>query len=550
MRALPDRPEPPRDYPGISLPAAVGFAVAAFAWWRFSDNTVDNDLWGHVLYGQRALALGRLEPTDPFSWTAGGAPWTNHEAWAELALGWVHRLAGGAGLWGLAVFTAAATLALALWEARRRCPGPGGGLLLAALLAVSTIGIALGCSVRPQLLTLLALVALLGQLRPLADGRRWPWVTLPLLFLVWIKVHGGVLAGLLLLAVAAGVTLGQQLWPGARRFFAAAPAGAGRRLAVALALSLGAVGLSPGGAGTLRWLVDSVRYTRPEITEWQATPFDPAHLAFWAVAGLSLAAWLASRRERRAWEAAALALLLAMAWRHQRHVPLFCLANLVLTPPHLLDLLRRLRPHTASLAAAFRSAGVRTAATLLLLAGGGAALAASVQPPRQHPWTLEVERDLFPCAALRFLQAHPVAGNLLVFFDWGQQALWALPLNPVSFDGRLDTVYSRALIDAHWRFFRGEPVDPAVLDLSRADVALLPSGGGGERLLRARGWTLIYADPLAAVLVRELRRHPSLASLTRPVHAGREAVQGREPFPEAPSDRARVAERSAAPARP
>jgi hypothetical protein len=288
----------------------------------------------------------------------------------------------------------------------------------------------------------------------------------------------------------------------------------------------------------LRWLITSVGYTRPEITEWQATPFDAAHAAFWLVAAVSLVAWLASRRGRSAWEAAALAVLLAMAWRHQRHLPLFCLANLVLTPPHLLDLLQRLRPRIAGLVAAFQAAGVRLAATLLLLAAACAALAASVQPPRQHPWSIEVERDQFPCAALRFLQAHPVEGNLLVFFDWGQQALWALPRNPVSFDGRLDTLYPRAVIAAHWRFYRGETVDPSVLDLRRAEVALLPTGSGGATLLRAAGWTLVYSDPLASVLVRTLPPQPSLAGLKLPVRPGVEAIQGREPFPDVPSARA------------
>ena len=531
------RPAPPRASPRSFLPAAFVFAVVAFAWWRFSDNTADNDLWGHVLYGQRALALGHVEKTDPFSWTAAGAPWINHEVLAERTLGWVHHLAGGTGLWFLSVFTAAVTLLLAWFEVRRDARDPGLGLTFAALLAASTNGIALGFSARPQLATMLALVVLLGQMRLLYAGWRWALLTLPVLVLVWINTHGGVLAGLLLLGLAALVTGVQGLAPEAlnRRFFAGPPRTAWLLFAAALASSLAAALATPWGPESLRWLVASVSYTRPEITEWRSTPLDFAHATFWFVALLSLAAWLWSRRGRRAWEAAALAVLLAMAWRHQRHVSLFCLANLVLTPPHLLDLLQRVRSHATGLVAAFQGTGLRLAVTLLLLAAGAAALAASMRAPRRDPWTIEVERDQFPCAALHFLQAHPVAGNLLVFFDWGQQAMWTLPRNRVSFDGRFDTVYPRALIEAHWRFYRGESVDPAVLDLRRADVALLPSGGGGAHQLLADGWTLVYWDPLACVVVRAPSASPSLASLHLPVRAGMEAVAGREPFPNAPS---------------
>jgi hypothetical protein len=525
---------------GGFLPAAFVFAVAAFAWWRFSGNTADNDLWGHVLYGQRMLALGHLEKADPFSWTAPGAPWINHEVLAELTLGWVHRLAGGTGLWLLAMITAIITVALALRTGHNPAREPGLGLVQAALLAASTNGIALGFSARPQLFTLFALVLLLAQMQALDRGRRWPLFTLPLLTVVWINTHGGVLLALLLLLLAAAVTFLCQAFPGfpLRGFFSTPERNSWRRFNTALLLCGGAALVTPWGVHSVLWLFESIQYTRPEITEWRPTPFDPAHAAFWLVALLSLIAWLATRRERRAWAAASLALLLVMAWRHQRHIPLFCLANLVLTPPHLLDLLRRLQPRAASLVAAFQTAGVRLAAALLLLAAGGAALAASVGSPKQHPWTIEVERDQFPCAALRFLQAHPVEGNLLVFFDWGQQAMWALPRNPVSFDGRLDTIYPRAVIEAHWRFYRGESFDPAALDLRRADVALLPTGSGGVTVLLTAGWTLAYKDPLACVLVRTPAQHPSLAGLVFPVRAGLPAVQGREPFPHEPSARA------------
>ena len=540
MRALTSRPDSPRDFASLSLPAAFVFAVAAFAWWRFSGNTADNDLWGHVLYGQRMLALGHLEKTDPFSWTAPGAPWLNHEVLAELTLGWVHRLAGGPGLWLLAMVTALITVVLALRTGRNSAREPGRGLMQAALLAASTNGIALGFSARPQLFTLFALVLLLAQLQALDRGRRWPLLTLPLLTVVWINTHGGVLLALVLLFLAAAATLLCQEFPRfpRRGFFSTPERNSWRRFSTAFLLCAAAALVTPWGMQSVIWLFESIQYTRPEITEWRPTPFDPAHAAFWLVALFSLTAWLATRRERRPWEAASLALLLVMAWRHQRHIPLFCLANLVLTPPHLLDLLQRLQPRAKSLVAVFQPAGVRLAAALLLLAAGAAALAASVGSPKQHPWTIEVERDQFPCAALRFLQEHPVEGNLLVFFDWGQQALWALPDIPVSFDGRLVTVYPRAVIEAHWRFYRGESFDPAALDLRRADVALLPTGSGGVMTLLKAGWTLAYWDPLACVLVRATAQHPSLAGLVFPVRAGRSAVQGREPFPSAPSVRA------------
>ncbi len=533
------------------LPLAFVVAVVAFAWWRFSDNTVDNDLWGHVLYGQRMIALGHVETRDPFSWTAGGSAWINHEVLAEVALGGVHQLAGGTGLWLLSVATAVLTIVMAWREVRREVTEPGIGLTFAALFAVSTNGIASGFSARPQLFTMVALVVLLGQMRRLYAGSRVPLIVVPLLCWIWINTHGGVLAGLLLLAIAALVTLGHRLTPQFRllayfsrrnfdeeRYFAVPRRGSGTLFLTATVLAVLAALVTPWGPDSLGWLISSVSYLRPEITEWQPTPIDFATLPFWFMVLVSVAAWLWSRRPHRAWEAAALAVLLVMAIRHQRHVPLFGVANLVLTPPHLLDFLRGLAGGIRDLLERLRSLRTQVTLSILLILAAVAAVAASFWSPREEPWTMEVERDQFPCAALDFLGEHPLDGNLLVFFDWGQQAMWELPRNPVSFDGRLDTIYPRDVIQAHWQFYRGDTFDPAVLDLSRADVALLPTNRGGMILLRRLGWTLVYTDPLASVLVRRVDQYPDLATMTLPVRGGSEAVSGREPFPAEPSARA------------
>ncbi|MES1168073.1 MAG: hypothetical protein ABUL61_02770, partial [Oleiharenicola lentus] len=188
-------------------------AVLGFAWLRFSDNTVDNDLWGHVLYGQRYVNQGHVRGPEPFSWTAGGFDIVNHEYLAEIVVGQVHRLAGGTGLWLYMVGMAVLTVTLALRFGRPRpTTFPWAGLLL---LAGSVNFIALGFAVRPQLFTTLFLVCELFVLRQLAAGRlAWGWLLPPLLAL-WINLHGGVLAGWIVLAVMAGAGTLHALWPSA-----------------------------------------------------------------------------------------------------------------------------------------------------------------------------------------------------------------------------------------------------------------------------------------------------------------------------------------------
>ena len=60
----------------------------------------DPDLWGHTLYGIRALEADVLvEHTDPFCYTEPGATWINHEWFSEDTFGWLWLRFGNTGLW-------------------------------------------------------------------------------------------------------------------------------------------------------------------------------------------------------------------------------------------------------------------------------------------------------------------------------------------------------------------------------------------------------------------------------------------------------------------
>jgi hypothetical protein len=512
------------------LRRAFFFAVAAFAWWRFSENTADNDLWGHVLYGQRMLHLGAIEMRETLSWTAAGLPWINHEVLAEVVMGLAHQLAGGTGLWILMMGLASITLGLA-WHA-----GAGTDrtrrLIAAALLALSTNSIALGYSMRPQLFTYLFLVILLLALRCLFSTRsvRWAFV-LPLLLALWANTHGGFLAGWLIVMVTVTVEVVGSFRPTLLRRLRCEPAGLKPLLLVNIALgSTLALAANPWGLKLVQWTFETIRLPRPDIYEWRPMPLALASAPFFSVLLLGALAWAISRQPRRLWEMAVWVMLGLMAIQHQRHAPLFGLASLVLLPVHLQDLLTRLAAGTVALRAAIQRPAIAVVSALVLLASGSWCLQASRSVPRQYPFRMEVPRALFPVSAIEYMRAHDLTGNTFTFFDWGQQVLWELPDNPVSFDGRLDTVYPKEIMDAHWRLYAGE--DPGLdLPLLYAKYALLPTGSRSVILLASKGWSVLYEDPLATVLTS--RPHPP-AKLSLSFEASRQAVSGSVPFPDAP----------------
>jgi len=491
-------------------------AVAAFTFLHLSPATVDPDLWGHVLFGYRILEQGAVERADPFSWTAANQPWINHETLAEAALALAHKTAGGAGILLLKIVAGflAMGIALALGaEERTRAAR----LTTWAVGAVCAVEIGFGFAARPQIFTAVLLTALLSLLRlALADRVRWPWLlTLAALFALWFNTHGGALMGLAMLAAAALVAAASRRLPPdapTARWLPAAPRPVVVGLCAATALGLAASLCTPWGVRLPVWLGRSVLWPRPEIAEWNPTPLSWDHAVFHFVALAWILTALASRRLKRPWEIVMGAVLLAAAYRHVRHTPLFCLFAVATLPALLLDGGRRILDRCPRLVAAARNPSVVSicAAALWVLA---AAAVATAFRRDLRPFTMRIPVSEYPVHAVRYIEQAGLRGNLLVYFDWGELCLWALPQCRVSLDGRLDTCYPRRVIDAHWRFYATGRAPTADLDLTQADLALLRTDLPGTAAMAADpAWAVVYRSPLATVLAKVRDGNPAPGS--------------------------------------
>ncbi len=201
---------------------------------------------------------------------------------------------------------------------------------------------------------------------------------------------------------------------------------------------------------------------------------------------------VASSRPRRP-EAVLLFIVAALApLLARRHYPLFALALVVLAAEHIADLSERvLRTARLDFGRNRPIEAIGFGLPLLLIV---------LSLPRLRCIALE---PLYPARAVALLKQANVRGNLAVFYDWGEFALWHLgPDIKVSIDGRRETVYSDKSFWQSMDFQHGTGDWDALLKTTVTDLALVPRKSATSNLLsRTGGWLRLYEDTFCSLFV-------------------------------------------------
>lgn len=245
--------EPPPGVRPSRILAACAFVALATAALCFTPLRASHDEWWHLKTGRWIEEHG-LPENEIFTYTAADIPWHNHEWLSQLALWKIYRfgsvnLGGGVrAVIGFKTLWLVATYAgLAWWLARRTGSAAAGGVaaLLAADLARRTL------YPRPPFLSYGLMALTLAVCLELRAGRmRRAWlVALPPFFALWANLHGGFMAGLVVVAAFAGESVvGAALAWWRREDFASARTGAVAHVAALVACFLATL-LNPSGFG-------------------------------------------------------------------------------------------------------------------------------------------------------------------------------------------------------------------------------------------------------------------------------------------------------------
>lgn len=472
----------------------------------------DGDTGWHIRTGEW-IAANRAVPTvDLFSFSRPGEPWFAWEWLSDVVFAWLNAVGGLRAVTFFSALLLAATYALLFRLVRRR----SNPIIAIAVTVFAAVASSIHWLARPHIFTLLLMVVFCSLLERVRSGEvrvgGIPCLAiLPVLTVLWTNLHGGFIAGIVVIgAYAAGELLQCLLSPETLRAGALERAG---KYAAAAGACLAASLINPY---TYHLHVHMVKYLRDpwngqHIVEFFSPSFHHATAIFFEVLLiLGVAAAVAEIAGRRFIQP-----VLILVWTHgallaARNIPIFAIVAapaVAAAMEHWMS-----KAPQADVAGWLRRAAERfnriageTAETERisrwhLVSVIGVALLAAVLWAPNPPGKFRAEFDpkIYPSAALAAVNKD--GSRIFTTDEWGDYLIWRLyPSLRVFVDGRSD-FYGNAFEEKYVGVLRVTHGWDETLQQFGVDTILMPPDAPLTGALKeSPRWSVVYDDGVAVV---------------------------------------------------
>ncbi len=449
----------------------------------------DPDIGWHLRDAQLLFQNHAFLRTDPYTFSLHGQPWINPEWLAEIFYYAAWQMFGLRGLEALSILfieCMAAGVCFLAWQ-RTRSMRPA-ALAAAVWLLFSSVSIA----PRTQLCGWLCLIlelAILEHFRHTVFGKRHFLWTLPILFALWINLHGSWPVGFVLLFAFFGCgtrsfsrgTIEATAWTAAQR----------RSLILVTALSVPALLFNPYGWHLVAYpflIAGKHPLTLNAVQEWQTLDLHSirGRLVFLAVAALLIARAFRPR-PWRLYDVVSLLLAILAGFTYSR----FLLFTGIILCPLLAEEATFLGRDNPSIDKRWLNAGI-----VALVLGF-----CVTHLPTTPELTTQANTG-YPAKAVAYLREHPPAGPLFNDFNWGGYILWNDPTQAIFIDTRADLFEQSGLLKSYIDLINLQlPVE----DFARGQLryVFFPKNAAViAALTRSPNWTIEYEDDTAVLLRR------------------------------------------------
>lgn len=423
------------------------------------------DTMWHIRTGDLLLS-GQFPHTDIFSYTAYGREWILHEWGSEVLFALFYRWSGWNGLVVLRSLIGSITLGVMFRILQKRNVNLFLAILMTIIFCLELLTI---WNTRPHLFSALFFTYLLYLYDAYRRRESRLIYALPLLFMLWINMHGGYVIGFIFLLTAlGGESLSLALNLDDQRTMSP------RKLVTLLAItsvSFLFCFINPLGAKLvfypLMYLGDKIGDFHNFITEWQVSSFINA-AGFIVLVMATCFFALVSRKKMPLYEVLAVLVFMFLSFKANRHDVLFAIVAVPAISPLIEDVLSRfarqwherttgwlqtslgsIRYYFCSRSTSFLkkeeqlfNPAILAVELLLVLF-----VSMNVLPPVINARLLPGQ---YPTKTLLFLKEHPdLPGNLFNQYAWGGIIIKELPEKKVFIDGRAD-VYQKDIIEKYF----------------------------------------------------------------------------------------------------
>lgn len=407
----------------LSFPTLLGGLILAFLSLFLPFTIADPDIWWHLRNAQLQLASHTLFTHDVYSSTAAGTPWIDHEWLSEMPFYIVWRLGAEQGL-RLLTFATLALICIGIFFLSYLYSANIRSAFVCTIVSIFFSTVSFGP--RTLLFGWLCLVAelLLIQLyqsAPASVQTRYACI-LPVLFLLWINLHGSWVIGIVVFLA----------WLGAGCVRCDTGAIASRRwsahqlktLLFAGAASCGALFINPYGWRLVAYPFDLAfrqKLNIASVEEWRTLDFhSPRGKAFFMLMALVVLANLVRPRKWALYEVALVAIGTYSALTYSRFL---FLAALLAIPIFAKDFSLWI-PARPSPDRPWLNGGILVALCFMAI---------SWQRSSAEPVNPE-----YPTRALGYLKEFHPRARVFNDYLWGGYLIWNTPQIPVFIDSRVD----------------------------------------------------------------------------------------------------------------
>ncbi|WP_406696750.1 hypothetical protein V5E97_37760 [Singulisphaera sp. Ch08] len=443
----------------------------------------DPGTFWHVRLGREIMRTGDVPRFDTLTYTKERTPWVD-QSWAfDLALAAVVDRGG----WSTAIAVTSLALAAFYGSLARRLMREGIAPIIAAVVTILVVGMStIHFLIRPHLFTLLFVFWMLQLCQRQHERGGWTILLAPWLMVPWANIHGGFLAGPLILLTAGFGHAISGPWNESKK----------RNLlifAAAFVLCLLTPLINPYGIGLYRHVFHLLRTSGVTqlIQEYQPIPFGKPEFRVveWFILALIALPTFSSRRMSR------YDLTHSLVWLHfalgsVRHVPLFA----IVVAPGLAKLLDGLPLASRDLG---RNSARWTLWPMAISAGVFLALVSGISFGGFSP-------EKWPLNSLAILDQQPVESRLFHEQDWGGLIeAECRPVRQAYVDDRFE-LFGKASLLNYFNALQGGPDwDELQAQEQFRLVWIKPERGLAKRLTADPQWQTLSRDSVSVLFGRK-----------------------------------------------